>query len=157
MNRHYQAKDFMKIIEEFRKEIPDICISTDIIVGYPIETEEDFRLSLELIEKVQPDYVNVSRFGARPGTAAAQLKPLKTEVLKDRSRRMSALCRSIALEQNKKWLGWSGAVLVDEFNRENSNWIGRNFAYKPIVLLGKHQLGEILEIKIKNAGQVLFA
>ena len=157
MARGHSVSDFTKIVAAFRKAHPQIQIWTDIIVGYPTETEEDFRLSLELIEKIQPDYVNVSRFGARPGTAAAQLKPLKTEVLKDRSRRMSALCRTIALERNKKWLGWSGAVLVDEFNREKQNFVGRNFAYKPIVLRGKHQLGEILEIKIKNAGQVLFA
>jgi len=157
MKRGHSAADVINIVAKFRKAFPEIQIWTDIIVGYPTETEEYFRLSLELIEKIQPDYVNVSRFGARPGTAAAQLKPLKTEVLKDRSRRMSELCRAITLERNKKWLGWSGAVLVDEFNREKQNFVGRNFAYKPIVLRGKHQLGEILEIKIKNAGQVLFA
>jgi len=157
MKRGHSADDVINIVAKFRKAFPEIQIWTDIIVGYPTETEEDFRLSLELIEEIQPDYVNVSRFGARPGTAAAQLKPLKTEVLKDRSRRMSALCRTIALERNKKWLGWRGEVLVDEFNHEKQNFVGRNFAYKSIVLRGKHQLGEILEIKIKNAGQVLVA
>jgi MiaB-like tRNA modifying enzyme len=157
MKRGHSAADVIDIAAKFRKAFPEIQIWTDVIVGYPTEREEDFQLSLELIEKIKPDYVNVSRFGARPGTAAAQLKPLKTETLKDRSRRMSALCRSISLEQNKKWLGWSGAVLVDEFNRENNNWIGRNFAYKPIVLRGKHKLGEIVEVEIKSAGQALVA
>jgi MiaB-like tRNA modifying enzyme len=157
MARGHSAADVINIVAKFRKAFPEIQIWTDIIVGYPTETEEDFQLSLDIIEKIQPDYVNVSRFGARPGTAAAQLKPLKTEVLKDRSRRMSELCRAITLERNKKWLGWSGAVLVDEFNREKQNFVGRNFAYKPIVLRGKHKLGEIVEVEIKSAGQALVA
>jgi len=157
MKRGHSAADFTKIVATFRKAFPQIQIWTDIIVGYPTETEEDFQLSLDLIAQIRPDYVNISRFGARPGTAAAKLKPLPTELLKDRSRRMSALCRTIALERNKKWLGWCGAVVVDEFNRENSNWIGRNFAYKPIVLSGEQNLGDIVEVKIKSAEQILIA
>lgn len=82
---------------------------------------------------------------------------MKTEVLKDRSRRMSALCRAITVEQNKKWLGWRGAVLVDEFNAEKQNWIGRNFAYKPVVLRTKQRLGDVVDAKIISAGQALIA
>jgi MiaB-like tRNA modifying enzyme len=155
MKRGHSAADVIDIVAAFRKAFPEIQIWTDVIVGYPTETEEDFKLSLDLIRKISPDYVNVSRFGARPETEAAKLKQLNTETSKDRSRRMSALCHAITLERNEKWLDWSGPVLVDEFNREKENWIGRNFAYKQIVLLGKHKLGEVIEVKIKNAEQVL--
>lgn len=157
MKRGHSSSNFIEIVAAFRKAFPQIQIWTDVIVGYPTETEEDFQSSLDLIASVCPDYVNVSRFGARPGTEAAKLKPLKTEVLKDRSRRMSALCRAITVEQNKKWLGWRGAVLVDEFNAEKQNWIGRNFAYKPVVLRTKQRLGDVVDAKIISAGQALIA
>jgi MiaB-like tRNA modifying enzyme len=155
MKRGHTAADVIKIVKESRKSFPEIQIWTDIIVGYPTETDDDFLASIRLIDEIKPDYVNVSRFGSRPRTEAARLKPLATEVLKDRSRRMSAVCREIALEQNKKWLGWSGPVLVDEFNAEKQSWIGRNFAYKPIVLKTRQNIGETADVKIVAAGSVL--
>jgi len=70
MNRNYDVKDFMKIINEFRKEIPDITISTDIICGYPTETREDFEKTIEIIKKIKPDILNISKFWSMPRTQA---------------------------------------------------------------------------------------
>ncbi|MEM7817233.1 MAG: tRNA (N(6)-L-threonylcarbamoyladenosine(37)-C(2))-methylthiotransferase, partial [Candidatus Aenigmatarchaeota archaeon] len=94
MKRGHFSSDVIDVVAAFREAFPKIQIWTDVIVGYPTETEEDFQLSLDLIDEIRPDYVNVSRFGPRPGTPAARLKPLPTETLKGRSRRMSELCRS---------------------------------------------------------------
>ncbi len=85
MNRNYKVKDFINIVNKFRKNISNITISTDIIVGYPTETEEDFKKSIDLIKKIKPEVLNISKFGARPGTQAAKLKPLKSQIVKERS------------------------------------------------------------------------
>jgi threonylcarbamoyladenosine tRNA methylthiotransferase CDKAL1 len=155
MARGHTAADVIDIVDKFRKSFPQIQIWTDIIVGYPTETEDDFLASIRLINEIKPDYVNVSRFGARPGTAAAALRPLSTEILKERSRRMSTVCRAVALERNRRWLGWSGPVLIDEFNCEKRSWIGRNVAYKPVVLKTRQMLGDVVDVKITAARNTL--
>ena len=86
MNRRYKIEDFKKIVTEFRKAIPNICISTDIIVGYPTETEEDFIETKKLLEDFKLEVVNLSKFAPRPKTLASQLKPISTETMKERSK-----------------------------------------------------------------------
>jgi len=93
MGRKYKVKDFVGIVNKFRKEIPEICISTDIICGYPTETENDFEKSILLIKKTKPNVLNISKFASRPGTKASKLKQLSSETIKNRSRRMSELFR----------------------------------------------------------------
>jgi len=86
MNRHYTTNDFKHIINEFRKSIPGISISTDIIVGYPTENEKDFNQTIKLIKETKPDVLNISKFAPRPRTRASKLKQLPTELIKDHSR-----------------------------------------------------------------------
>ncbi|MFH1133095.1 MAG: tRNA (N(6)-L-threonylcarbamoyladenosine(37)-C(2))-methylthiotransferase [Nanoarchaeota archaeon] len=133
MGREYTAADFMRVIRAFRKKMPQITVSTDIIVGYPTETEADFKKTLSLIRAARPDVHNLSRFWPRPGTPAAELKPLSSEVMKVRSKKTFALLRKVAFENNRKWVGWQGDVLVVEKGKGNTV-IGRNFAYKQIVI-----------------------
>ena len=149
MNRKYYAEDFVNVVDAFRKEIPEITVSTDIIVGFPSETEEQFEDSLNLIKKIRPDVLNLSRYAARDGTIAAKMKQLSTNTLKQRSRLMTSLYRQIALENNKKWIGWEGRILIDEKGKENS-WIGRNYCYKPVIVKGDFKLGDEINIKIRE-------
>ncbi|MDD5331515.1 MAG: tRNA (N(6)-L-threonylcarbamoyladenosine(37)-C(2))-methylthiotransferase [Candidatus Nanoarchaeia archaeon] len=88
MNRKYKVRDFVGLVNKFRKGVKGINIATDIIVGYPTETEEDFKKTLELIEKIKPEVVNVSKFGPRPYTEAAKLKQLKSQTIKERSKKI---------------------------------------------------------------------
>jgi len=88
MNRKYKIKDFKKIVNSFRKEIPEIHIATDIIVGYPTETEKDFQKTLKILKETKPEVLNVSKFAPRPGTKAKQLKQLKTETIKERTKKV---------------------------------------------------------------------
>jgi len=150
MNRRYSAEDFIKIAEAFRKEIPNITISTDIIIGFPSETEEQFLDSLRLIEKTEPDIVNISRYAAREGTIAAKMKQLTITELKRRAKLMMELHRKIAFERNQKWVGWQGKILIDEKGKLDS-WIGRNDYYKPIIVKGSFKLGDELDVKITGA------
>ena len=147
MNRRYSVEEFVKVVEAFRKEIPEITISTDIIVGFPTETEEQFNDSLEIIEKIKPDVLNLSRYATREGTIAAKMKQLSTNELKRRSRLMTDLYRKIAFENNKKWIGWNGTLLIDEQGKHDS-WIGRNYCYKPVVVNGNFKLGDEVDVRI---------
>jgi MiaB-like tRNA modifying enzyme len=133
MNRFYTVKDFKKIIDAFRKDIPKITLATDIICGFPNEDERAFQDSLRFIAEVKPDVVNVSKFFPRPRTPAAKMKQLPTQIVKMRSKKMSKMVKEISHKQNQKWLHWTGEILIDEKGR-NRSWIGRNFAYKPIVV-----------------------
>jgi len=150
MNRKYTVKGFAEAVDAFRKEIPEITISTDIIVGFPSETDEQFQESLKAIKKTAPDVLNISRYAAREGTIAAKMRQLPTNTLKQRSRIMTNLYREIALENNKKWLNWQGKILIDEKGKNNS-WVGRNYCYKPVVVNGDFKLGEEIDVKIVDA------
>ncbi|MBI2653205.1 tRNA (N(6)-L-threonylcarbamoyladenosine(37)-C(2))-methylthiotransferase [Candidatus Woesearchaeota archaeon] len=150
MNRQYKAEDFIKVVEAFRKEIPEITISTDIIVGFPSETEQQFEDSLNLLKKIKPDVLNLSRYAAREGTIAAKMKQLATNTLKDRSRMMTKIYKEIALSNNKKWVGWQGKILIDEKGK-NDSWVGRNYCYKPVVIKGDFKLGDEIQVKITDA------
>jgi len=151
MLRGYSVEDFVNIISEFRKEIPDITIWTDIIVGFPTETEDDFKASLKLLEEIQPDFTNISGYSLMPGTKAATLPQLSTEIKKERTRKISEVVERIIMEKNKRWLGWTGEVLIDEYNYNKGNFIGRNYAYKPIILKERLRIGEFVKVKITDA------
>lgn len=150
MNRKYTIENFADVVGSFKREIPEIALSTDIIVGFPNETEEQFEDSINIIKKIKPDVLNLSRYAARKNTIAAKMKQLPTNTLKQRSRIITALYREIALENNKKWLNWKGKVLIDEKGKYDS-WIGRNYCYKPIVVKGDFKLGDEVDVEIVDA------
>ena len=150
MNRRYSVEDYIKIVEAFRKEIPQITISTDIIVGFPAETEGQFNDSMELLRKTRPDIVNLARYAIREGTIAAKMKQHSTNELKIRSKLMTESFRKIAYENNQKWINWQGKILIDEIGKDNF-WVGRNDYYKPIFVQGNFKLGDEFEVKIYDA------
>ena len=141
MRRKYTVKDFRDIITNFRKHIPDITIATDMICGYPGETNEEFEKSVKLIEEVQPDVVNVSRFFSRPWTQAAKSVQLPGREIKNRSRRLSSIFDWVSFEHNRKWRNWAGSIMIHEKGKDDS-WVGRNYAYKPVVVCGSFKPGQ---------------
>ncbi|MGI0084564.1 MAG: tRNA (N(6)-L-threonylcarbamoyladenosine(37)-C(2))-methylthiotransferase, partial [Nitrososphaerales archaeon] len=94
MRRGYSLKAFYETLDRFRSEIPRLTLSTDMICGFPSETESEFQESLELLRQSKPDVVNISRFGARSGTRAAVMEDqISAEISKDRSSRMTTLVK----------------------------------------------------------------
>ena len=156
MNRQYKANQFKSIVDTFRKAIPQVTAATDIICGFPGETHDDFQESLNLIEEIKPDVVNISKFFSRPKTAAENmnLKVPPAEV-SDRSRRMTHLVKRISSEKNRAWLNWKGRILVDERGKQLDTFIGRNFAYKPIVVKSGSEslLGTFVDVRVTKAFQ----
>jgi threonylcarbamoyladenosine tRNA methylthiotransferase CDKAL1 len=153
MRRFYTVADFKKIVEAFREAFPKITIATDVICGFPGEDEKAFEKTLKLIEEVKPDIVNTSKFFARPRTPAANMPDLvQLPEIKRRSAALSSLAYKIALERNREWIGWEGEVLIDEAGKVAGSWMGRNFAYKPIVVKsGQNLLGKVVHVRIYDA------
>jgi MiaB-like tRNA modifying enzyme len=85
MKRRYTVDDFKKIVTRFRKEIPNICIATDVIIGFPTETVEDFNKTVDLVKEVEPEVLNISKFCPRPDTVASNMKQLLSQEIKRRS------------------------------------------------------------------------
>jgi len=151
MNRGYSVEDYETIVNKFREEFPELTLSTDVICGFPGEAEEAFQRTLNLVDEVKPDIVNISRFFPRPNTPAERMKQVDIEEIKKRSRIITQMVRKISLEKNKKWLGWEGEILIDEKGK-NQSWIGRNFAYKPIVVKDAENLiSKFLKVKVMKA------
>jgi len=151
MARRYTVEEFRTIVHTFKEEIPQITLSTDIICGFPGESREAFEKTLRLVEDVQPDIVNISKFLPRPNTPAARMKQLEADEIMDRSRVLTELAKEISLQRNRRWLRWEGEAFVDERGKDSS-WVGRNFAYKPIVLKSDRNLGgQFLHARIIKA------
>ncbi|MBI4170449.1 MAG: tRNA (N(6)-L-threonylcarbamoyladenosine(37)-C(2))-methylthiotransferase [Candidatus Aenigmarchaeota archaeon] len=153
MWRKYSVDDVAGIIKAFKSAIPDITIWTDMICGFPEETEEDFEASMKLIREMKFDFVNISAYGNRPNTPAFRMRQLPTEIKKERTREMSILVEEMSKTQNEKWIGWTGPVMIDEYNEKKGTWIGRNFAYKPVILKGDFALGQDIAVKVTGASQ----
>jgi len=150
MNRGHTVEEFLEVVDVFRKEIPEITIETDIIVGYPTETEEDFEKTLDLLKTLNPDVVNISRFFPRPKTPAEKLKQLPMKIVNDRSRKIHELVREISLEKNKKYLQKIVDIFVDEIGRGKS-YIGRTMNYRPVVIESENDiLGKVINVEITD-------
>ncbi|RMG32697.1 MAG: tRNA (N(6)-L-threonylcarbamoyladenosine(37)-C(2))-methylthiotransferase [Methanobacteriota archaeon] len=156
MRRGYTVEEYETIVEAFRKEFPQLTLSTDVICGYPTETEEDFIETLRTIEKTRPNITNISRFWERKGTPAADLPQLPHEIRKERARRVAELTTSIQLADNEKWVGWSGEVLITE-KGSKGGMVGRNLHYKPIVINAPDTLlGTFQTVRITKAETTFF-
>ncbi|MCX6741855.1 MAG: tRNA (N(6)-L-threonylcarbamoyladenosine(37)-C(2))-methylthiotransferase [Candidatus Pacearchaeota archaeon] len=152
MNRKYQVKDSLEIVDGFKKEFPSITISTDIIVGFPGETEEDFQKTLGIISKIKPDVLNISRFWAMPDTEAAKLKQqISPSIKRERATKLMNLHAKIALENKILLINKEYKVLVDEKGFKDT-WLARNENYQLIILRSQENLlGKFLKVRIKEA------
>ncbi|KFM20375.1 1-deoxy-D-xylulose-5-phosphate reductoisomerase protein [Marine Group I thaumarchaeote SCGC AAA799-P11] len=151
MKRGHTAGTFREIVNKARERFPNFTISTDIIVGFPSETREDFEKTVKLLDETRPDVVNLSRYSARPGTEAAEWEQINVAEVKLRSKRIFEQINKISLENNKKWIGWKGSVLFDEQTDEGIK--GRNFAYKPVFVPEQVDIGQSQAVEIIDATQ----
>lgn len=149
MKRGHTSGTYREIVKKAKERFPEFTISTDIIVGFPTETEEDFEKTIELLEETRPDVVNLSKYSARPGTDAAEWEQIDVAQVKKRSKKAFDLINKITLENNQKWVGWKGDVLFNEKTDEGIK--GRNFAYKPVFVRDNVEIGQTHAIQITSA------
>jgi tRNA A37 methylthiotransferase MiaB len=149
MKRGHTSGTFREIVNKVKERFGDFTISTDIIVGFPTETEKEFQKTIELLDETKPDVVNLSKYSARPGTDAAELKQIDAAEVKRRTKIVFEQINKLSMESNQKWIGWKGKVLFDEMTDEGIK--GRNFAYKPIAVEDKVELGQSHTVEITDA------
>jgi MiaB-like tRNA modifying enzyme len=137
MGRKYTVGDFKQLVKEFKKE--HVLIATDIICGFPTETEDEFLSSLHLIKEIKPAVLNISKYGPRPNTPASKLPLLPGHIVKQRSRRLTKAFEKISLKLNQQYLGWQGRVIISEKGKYGV-WIGRTDTYRPVVIRDKRNL-----------------
>ncbi len=152
MNRKYTQEKYLERVSKLREEIPEIAISTDIIVGYPTETEEDFEKTLDVCRKVGYDTAFTFKYSPRPKTRAAKLTPIDDDIVQDRFDRLLDVLYPIFYEKNKTYIGKTVEVLLESESKNNPEVLtGRTDDYKLVhVKADKDMIGEIVKVKITD-------
>ena len=153
MNRHYNSADYLELVEYMREKIPDIALSTDIIVGFPTETDEDFDKTIEILEKVRYDTFFSFIYSIRRGTPAEKMVQVPEDVKSARFSRMLEVQNRISLEKNQQYLGKTERVLVEGVSKTDSGYLtGRNEKNRLIHFKGSESLiGNLVNIKVTQA------
>ncbi len=152
MKREYDIEYFNQLIKKIRNKIPNITLSTDVIIGFPGETNFDFEQTLNCIQKNRFDIVNVSKYGDRPFAASNNFpNKIPTDIKKKRSRFITEKIHEMQIDNNKKWEGWEGQVIVLKETNRGSKF-GRNIYYKPVIL-SEGNLGERVEARITDTSR----
>jgi len=149
MQRKYYISDIISNIDVLRNKFKNLTISTDIICGFPSETEYDFYRTINFIKWLKPEILNISKFTPRPGTYAKKMEQLDSKIIKKRSKRLSKVFRASLRDMNKKWLNWKGEVLILHEGIAANQAFSRNYAYKNIFIEDyKGKYGEFLYVKV---------
>ncbi|MFW9906115.1 MAG: tRNA (N(6)-L-threonylcarbamoyladenosine(37)-C(2))-methylthiotransferase [Candidatus Thorarchaeota archaeon] len=154
MKRKETREYFIDLINNLREKINELVLATDIIVGFPGESEEDFKATKILLQKTKPLIVNISKYTDRPNTLASTLpNKIPTRVKAKRSRELTKLTREITRGELKKWIDWEGIVLINEQGKLANQFIGRNPSYLPIVIdNGDLSLGQFARVSVTDIG-----
>ena len=156
MNRRHSASDFFRLAEEFNTRFPLATLSTDLIVGFPGETDSDFEATLQLLRDTRPTVCNITRFVARPGTAAARMEAdtalrVPDRVRHERSAILAEAFQKIAQQNNAAWIGRECRVTAEKAGHRSGTSIARNEAYRPVALAGDIPAGTSLQVRITGA------
>ncbi|MBZ9577810.1 MiaB/RimO family radical SAM methylthiotransferase [Patescibacteria group bacterium] len=151
MNRPYTITQYKKIISKIKREIPNITLSTDVIVGFPGETKKQFNNTAKLFKEIKYDMAYIAKYSPRAGTAAAKLKDNVPQKEKHRREKvLTEILKQTALENNKKYIGKTIEVLPT--NYKDKFLVGKSFHYKTVKFKGqKNLIGKITKVKITDA------
>ena len=151
MNRKYTKEQYLNLVEKMKNKIPNLTLSTDIIVGFPGETDEEFEDTLEVVEKVRFEQVYMFIYSRRVGTPGDKMQNQIPEDIKHkRFDKLKALVESQIEENNKKYIGTTQKILVEGESKNNSNMLsGRTESNKVVIFEGSKELiDKIINIKI---------
>ena len=151
MNRKHSIEEYFKIITDLKEVKPDIKFSSDFIVGYPSETEDDFQKTLELIEKIS--FINSYSFiySPRPGTPASELVCIDKDIAKKRLIKLQNLLENINMQSKKNFLNQTTEVLFENKMKDQKKYFGRDRFLNSVVVESKKDLtGQLLNVRIDN-------
>jgi tRNA-2-methylthio-N6-dimethylallyladenosine synthase len=154
MKRGYTRDAFLRLIETIRRHLPDAALTTDLMVGFPGETEDDFADTLSLMRAVVFDGAFLFRYSERPGTLAARKHPdeVADAVKGERLVRMIALQEEHARRRYARWVGCVVEVQVEGPSRRNPSCsVGKTPDFKKVVLSGRHAVGETVRVRVARS------
>lgn len=146
MRRQYRYDDYRSIVSRLRESIPDISIATDVICGFPGETDDDHNANIQMIRELRLDTVNITRFSARPGTDAANMIPVHGRISKDRSAELTAVKNETEDSVNSHLVGRRFVALSTEKGKEGT--ILRTNNYRPVVVRNDLPIGMFFNIEV---------
>ena len=151
MNRKYTKESYLELVNKMREKIPGVKFSTDIIVGFPGETEEDFEDTLDVVRKVNFEQVFMFIYSRRVGTPADKMEnQIPEEIKHKRFEKLKDLVESQIDSNNKEYIGTTQKVLIEGYSKNDSSKLtGRTESNKVVILDGKNELiGKMLDVKI---------
>ena len=153
MNRKYTREGYLSLVAKIKDTIPEIAITTDIIVGFPGETEEDFQDTLDLVREVEFDSAYTFKYSPRPGTAGAKLDDdVPLEVKEERLKILNQTCNEISQKKNQKLIGTKQEVLIEKNVKQAGKLEGRTRTNKIVFIQSRKNLvGKKVEVKIIEA------
>ena len=132
MGRKGTIEEFEGYVKELRRKVPGVTIETDLIAGFPTESDDQFKETIDFVRRTRPEVTNISRFGARPHACASKMRQQSTEMINRRSVVLSRAVRQVQHEINDKFIGKRFDVIVTESNEKSLN--GRNGSYRQVVI-----------------------
>ncbi|MBT4318691.1 MAG: tRNA (N6-isopentenyl adenosine(37)-C2)-methylthiotransferase MiaB [Candidatus Marinimicrobia bacterium] len=154
MNRTYKKLEFISLVKQIRETLPNVGLSTDIIVGFPGESKIEFNDTLDVMEKVHFDSAYTFKYSSRPGTKASEFEDLVAEDEKQsRLEMVIEMQKKHTLSQNKKRVGSIEMILVEkESKRSTNHWAGRTDSNRWVIFeKNNSQIGDLVSVKITNA------
>jgi tRNA-2-methylthio-N6-dimethylallyladenosine synthase len=151
MRRSYRSARYLSWLERIRDAVPGIAVTTDLIVGFPGETEDDFRATLDVVERARFDQAYTFQYSPRPGTVAANLEEqIPKEVVQERFDRLVELQERISLQRNRDLVGTTAELLIEGSGRKGGVQ-GRTRTNKVVHVDGRHDAGAFLDVEITSA------
>ena len=148
MNRLHKMDAVDAIITKFRARFKDLSLFTDIIVGFCDETDEDFKETVEWVQKYRPEKVNISRYSPRPHTKAFSFRNLDSRIPVQRSHYLHKVCEQVKLESKQAMIGWKGRVFVSKYT-DIGDVLTRTESYRPVVISGSNlKPGQYTDVEI---------
>ena len=149
MRRGHTLDQYLDIVSKFKNEIPDITLAVDIIVGYPTESDDDFNLTVKLLEEIKPSLIHLSKYQHRKGAISSSLREIPPEIMKKRSKFLSEIKSKITEDENRDLVGSIQNVLVVE-RGSKGGFIAKTDSYIPVIVEDA-QLGTFIKVKITEA------
>jgi threonylcarbamoyladenosine tRNA methylthiotransferase CDKAL1 len=137
MNRLHKMDVVDTIITEFRARFEDLSLFTDIIVGFCNETDDEFKETVEWVQKYRPEKVNISRYSPRPHTKAFSFRNLDSRISVQRSHELHKVCEQVKLGSKQAMIGWKGRAFISKYT-EIGDVLTRTDAYRPVVISGSN-------------------
>ena len=150
MKREYTRADFERVVDFLRERVPGLTIATDIICGFPTETEDDFEETMKLCEKHKFPSLFINQFFPRPGTPAARMPKVHAQDVKKRTKRLSEFFQSYTPYDRR--IGLVQDVLVTEVSHDKKHYVAHNKSYEQVLVpLKEEYLGKMIKVKIVEA------